>query len=364
MISLGLGAEPILEQREDMGMNLHSQCLITPTIAKVSFTLFICLGWISHPLLAADDDSGSKQVTQSVEMVPAAATEIRLRPGNIHTRPIQVEVQMVMVGVTVTDPDGRIVTGLTKNDFRVYDDKVPQQIASFSAEDAPASVGILFDSSASMANKIDRSRAAALEFFKTSNPDDEFMLIDFSNRPNLLSAFTSKVDALEDGLLLLEAGGRTAMLDGIYLGLSEMRRAHSSRKALVVVSDGIDNQSRYTEREITAALRESDTELYAIGILETAAFRWLPGEKSGPALLSRLANLSGGHMFPAKSAAELPEIARKISLELRNQYVIGYRPSNLIHDGRWRHINLELAASKSGPSLRVSNRAGYYAPTQ
>jgi Ca-activated chloride channel homolog len=165
-------------------------------------------------------------------------------------------------------------------------------------------------------------------------------------------------------LLLLRAGGRTALLDGIYLGLNEMRRAHSKRKALLVISDGIDNHSRYKERDIECALKESDTQIYAIGILEPAAFRWLPGEKSGPALLSRLAKISGGNMFPAQSAADLPDIARKISLQLRNEYIIGYKPSNLIRDGRWRHIRLELIPPNNLASLQVYSRAGYYAPTQ
>ena len=246
----------------------------------------------------------------------------------------------------------------------IYDERVPQQIASFSAEDAPASVGIVFDSSASMANKLERSKDAALQFFNTSNQDDEFMLVDFNNRPTLLSPFGAKLETLQDRLMLMEGRGRTALFDGLYLALSEMKRAHSSRKALVVISDGIDNNSRYTERQVEAALKESDTQIYAIGILDVAAFRWLPGEKSGAALLSRLANMSGGNMFLAKSAAELPDIARKISLELRNQYVISYRPSNLLCDGSWRHINLELVARSGRSSLRVYTRAGYYAPTR
>lgn len=336
----------------------------TSAAVGISAILLLYLGWIAHDLIAAGTGIDNQPVAQQAEVVPAATTGIHLRPANIHTRPIQVNVQMVVVGVTVTDPDGRIVSGLNKDDFRIYDEKVPQQIASFSAEDAPASVGIIFDSSASMSNKVERSKAAAVEFFKTSNPDDEFMLIGFNDRPSLLSTFTSKLEALQDSLLLMPASGRTALLDAVYLGLNQMKRARSNRKALVIISDGVDNNSRYTEREVEAAVKESDTQIYAIGVLEPAAFRWMPGEKSGPALLSRLANISGGNMFPAKSADELPEIARKISLELRNEYVIAYKPSNLVRDGSWRHINLEVAPQDSRPSLRVYKRAGYYAPTE
>ena len=334
------------------------------TSLKISASLLLCLGWIAHGLMAAGPGTDNQPVAQQAEIVPAVTSGIHLRPSSIHTRPIQVNVQMVVVGVTVTDPDGRIVTGLNREDFKICDEKVPQQIASFSAEDAPASVGIICDSSASMSNKVERSRAAATEFFKTSNPDDEFMLIGFNDRPSLLSTFTSKLETLQDSLLLMPARGRTALLDAVYLGLREMKRARSNRKALVVISDGVDNNSRYTEREVERAVKESDAQIYAIGILEPAAFRWMPGEKSGPALLSRLANISGGNMFPAKSADELPEIARKISLELRNEYVIAYKPSNLVRDGSWRHLNLEVTPPDGRSSLRVYNRAGYYAPTQ
>jgi len=329
---------------------------------KVSASLLCCLVGITSILIAAGSGFDDSQAAQQAEMLPATAADVRLRSSTLRTRPIQVDVHLVVVGVTVTDRDGRVISGLHKSNFKIYDERVPQQISTFSSEDVPASVGLIFDSSASMADKVERSKEAAFEFFKTSNVDDEFMLIEFNNRPQLLSGFTSKPEALEEGLALLEARGHTAMLDAIYLGLNEMKGAHSRRKALVVISDGVDNQSRYTEREIVDALRESDTQLYAIGILGPAAFRWMPGEKSGPALLSRLANLSGGNMFPARSASELPGIARKISLELRSQYVIGYKPSNLVRDGRWRHINLEVDPPETLPGLQVYSRAGYYAP--
>ncbi|HXJ96498.1 MAG TPA: VWA domain-containing protein [Terriglobia bacterium] len=301
---------------------------------------------------------------------PAAAdnqppASVNVRQPNIHTRPIQVNVNMVMVGVTVTDPYDRIVTGLDKSNFEVFDEKVPQDIQTFSTEDVPISVGMIFDASGSMSDKIEKSKEAALQFFKTSNPEDEFMLIQFNERPDLISAFTSKFETLQDRLLFVKSGGRTALLDAIYLALNEMKKARSTRKALLVISDGGDNHSRYTENEIKRAVRESDTQIFAVAVLEPLASRnRTPEEAAGPSLLSDLASVSGGRMFSVEDASELPDIAEKISIELRNEYVIGYKPSNLVRDGRWRRIKVKLDAPRGLPPLQVYARTGYYAPTQ
>jgi len=292
-------------------------------------------------------------------------SRLELRKPPIHVAPILMDVNMVMVNVTVTDPYDRIVTGLDRDNFEVFDEKVGQMIASFSTEDAPISVGLVFDSSGSMSDKIDKSKEAALQFFKTSNPQDEFMLINFSERPNLITGFTAKFENLQDRLLFVKAGGKTALLDAIYLALSEMKKATTNRKALLVISDGGDNNSRYTERDIKRAVREADVQIYAVGIFEPMASRSRTLEEAGgPGLLADLAEVSGGRMFSVEDASELPDIAEKISIELRNQYVIGYKPSNLVRDGRWRRIRVKLNPPKGLPPLQVYARTGYYAPTQ
>jgi Ca-activated chloride channel family protein len=294
-----------------------------------------------------------------------SGSRITVRQPNLHVPPLQVDVDNVIVNVTVTDPYDRIVTGLDADNFEIYDDKVPQKIISFSTEDAPIAVGLIFDSSGSMSDKIEKSKEAAVEFFKTSNPEDEFMLINFNERPNLVSDFTSKFENLEDRLLFVKSGGKTALLDAIYLGLSQMKKASASRKALLVISDGGDNHSRYTENDIKRAVKESDVQIYAVGILEPLASRnRTPEEAAGPGLLSELAALSGGRMFSVEDPSELPDIAEKVSIELRNQYVIGYKPSNLVRDGRWRRIRVKLNPPKGLPPLQVYARTGYYAPTQ
>jgi len=272
---------------------------------------------------------------------------------------------MVVVNVTVTDPFDRIVTGLDRENFQVYDEKVEQKITAFSTEDAPISVGMIFDCSGSMGDKIQKSKEAALQFFKTSNPQDEFMLVSFSDRPDLISGFTAKFENLQDRLLTVKSGGRTALLDAIYLGLSEMKKATTNRRALLVISDGGDNHSRYTENDIKRAVKESDVQIYAVGIFEPMASRARTTEEAGgPGLLAELSEISGGRLFSVENTNELPDIAEKISIELRNQYVLGYKPSNLIRDGRWRRIRVKLNPPKGLPPLQVYARTGYYAPTQ
>ncbi len=191
------------------------------------------------------------------------------------------------------------------------------------------------------------------------------MLIDFNERPDLISGFTSKFETLEDHLLFVASGGKTALLDAIYLGLAQMKKATTNRKALLIISDGGDNHSRYTERDVQRAVKESDVQLYAVGVFEALSSRGrTPEENAGPGLLADLADNSGGRMFSVEDPDELPDIAEKISIELRNQYVIGYKPSNLVRDGRWRRIKVKLLPPRGLPPLQVYARTGYYAPTQ
>ena len=329
---------------------------------RVGLILFLAF-WASVGLPSAGLASGDKPTAHPDKKDQAPDVEVRRSP--IDTTPIQMNVDRVIVPVTVTDPYDRIVTGLGKNNFEVFDDKVQQKILSFTTEDAPISVGMIFDTSGSMSDKIQKSKEAALEFFKTSNPEDVFMLISFSNRPYLVSAFTDNYENILNRMLFVKAGGRTSLLDAIYLGLSRMKKTDTSRKALLVISDGGDNHSRYTQRDIRRAVRESDVQIYAIGVFEPLADRdRSPEEAAGPSLLSELANISGGRMFSVEDPSELPDIAEKISIQLRNEYVIGYKPSNLVRDGRWRRIKIKLHPPRGLPPLQVYSRTGYYAPTQ
>jgi Ca-activated chloride channel homolog len=282
-----------------------------------------------------------------------------IKPGKI----IKADVDLALVNVTVTDPYNRLVTGLEPDNFRVFEDNVEQEVVSFSSEDVPISIGVIFDFSGSMANKVDKAREAALEFFKTANPQDEFFLVSFNERAELTSAFTNSVEDLQSRMMMSAPKGRTALLDAIYLGLSEMRGAHNAKRALLILSDGGDNHSRYNENDIKRLVKEADTQLYAIGIYDPLGYRnRTPEELNGPSLLAEITELTGGRVFAVEHLNDLPDIASKIGMELRNQYVLGYRPSNRVHDARWRKIKVKLHAPKGLPPLTVYAKSGYYAP--
>ncbi len=274
---------------------------------------------------------------------------------------LKTETDMTLVNVTVTDPYGRLVTGLEQNNFRVFEDGVEQEVVRFSSEDVPISIGVIFDMSGSMSDKIDKSRLAAVQFFRTANPQDEFFLINFNDRAQLVSPFTASVDELQNRLMFTSAHGMTAMLDGIYLGLSQMKGAHNAKKALLIISDGGDNHSRYSETDIRKYVQEADVQIYAIGLYEPDG-GYSPEEIAGPGLLNDLTQMTGGRTFTVHSLSDLPDIATKISMELRNQYVVGYRPSNRAQDGKWRKIKVKLRPPRGLPPLTSYARSGYFAP--
>lgn len=292
--------------------------------------------------------------------VPAAAPAA-VNSGE-YGHPIAVNVNEVLVPVLITDPLDRPVTGLDARQFQVFEDKVAQQITSFTVDEAPVSIGILFDLSSSMSDKIGRSRQALQQFMHTTNPQDEFFLIEFADQPQLVNDFTSDVDQIQDRILLAQPQGRTSLLDAIYLGLAEMRQARYRRKALLIISDGGDNHSRYTEREVRNAVRESNVQIFAIGIFSPLTARYSPEEASGPALLGDLAETSGGREFSVDDVSELPDVATRIAIVLRSQYLLGYTPKNRTRDGKWRKIKVKLDPPPGLPRLTVAARAGYYAP--
>jgi Ca-activated chloride channel homolog len=276
---------------------------------------------------------------------------------------VHIDVNLALVNVTVTDPYNRIVTGLEADNFRVFEDNVEQEVVNFSSEDVPISIGVILDLSGSMANKVGKAKEAAFQFLRTANPEDEFFLVGFNERAQLLSPFTSNVEDLQSRMLSASAKGKTALLDAIYLGLSQMRGAHSGKRALLIISDGGDNSSRYNEKDIKRFVREADTQLYSIGIFEAFEYRnRTPEELNGPTLLNEMTELTGGRAFTAENLNDLPDIAAKIGAELRNQYVLGYHPSNKAHDARWRKIKIKLRVPKGLPPLSAYAKTGYYAP--
>ena len=331
-----------------------------------TFLLLACLvPWDAHFSASAQTPTATEEpranpnTVQIKDDVTKNTKASAFKPGQI----LHMDVDMALVNVTVTDPYNRLVTGLESDNFRVFEDNIEQEVVTFSAEDVPISIGVIFDFSGSMANKVAKAREAAVQFFKTSNPQDEFFLVSFNERAELTSAFTNSVEDLQSRMLLTSPKGRTALLDAIYLGLSQMRGAHNAKRALLILSDGGDNHSRYNESDIKRLVKEADTQLYAIGIFDPLGYRRTPEELSGPSLLSEVTDMTGGRVFNVEKLEELPDIASKIGMELRNQYVLGYRPSNKAHDARWRKVKIKLRAPRGLPPLTVYSKTGYYAPS-
>jgi Ca-activated chloride channel homolog len=273
---------------------------------------------------------------------------------------IRVETNLVLVPVAVNDPLNRPVSGLEKENFRLFEDKVEQKITQFAMDDEPVAVGLVFDTSGSMGEKLRRSRMAAKEFFRTANPEDEFFLVEFDSKPRLEVQLTSDTGTIENQLTFSKSHGSTALLDAIYMALHEMKRSKKNKKALLVISDGGDNNSRYTVTEVRRVLLESDVLIYAIGVFGGGS---TPEEAGGPGLLTHIAEQTGGRLFMA-NVAELPDMAKRIGIELRNRYVLGYAPSNQARDGKYRHITVVMAPPRGLPKLQAHWRLGYNAPAE
>ncbi len=277
---------------------------------------------------------------------------------------LRVDVPLVEIPVHVTTPLGASVTTLKKGNFRVFEDDVEQDITHFAMDDAPLSIGLVFDSSGSMAHKIRKSSEAAAAFFKTANPEDEFFLVEFNEKPKLAVPFTQNSDEIYKRIVRAKPMGRTSLLDAIRLSLSQMKQAKHLRKAVVIFSDGGDNRSRYTETEVMEAMREADVQVYALGIFDLDGRKATLEERNGPQLLANLAAETGGRHFPVEHLEDLPAVCARIGNELRNQYLLGYAPTNAGRDGKYRRVKVVLNDPESAPPLRAYHRQGYYAPTQ
>lgn len=279
--------------------------------------------------------------------------------GGSYLQVIRKAVNLVLVPVSVTDSMERLVTGLTPENFQIFENKKRQQIRNFSSEDVPVSIGLIVDTSGSMKDKMDRVREAVRQFCDTANLQDEFFMITFSDEPRMVQDFTTNPSNIETPMATAIAQGRTSLLDAIYMGIHKMRDARYSRKALLIISDGGDNHSRYSEREIKAAVMESDVMVYSIGVFD----QYMPTqeEQLGPELLSEITEPTGGRTFTLNDPADLPSVATYIGRALRTEYVIGYTPETAPKDGKWHKIQVKLRLPHELSFLHVHAKKGYYA---
>jgi Ca-activated chloride channel homolog len=328
--------------------------------------LFFCAAYVRVEQAARQDPQPSKPAGQtsnsqspSGSQSPGGSPE--QNPGGQDRIPPQYT-DVVSLTVTVTDSFNRLVMGLDRGNFDVYEDKVKQEISFFSDDDAPVNLGIVFDVSGSMKGKLDRARDALKAFIQTSHSDDDFFLVGFNQRANLLAEFTDG-DTLANKLTLVDPKGQTALYDAAYLGVEKVKQGRHSRNAILLISDGQDNASRYTYGELHKRLKEAGVQIYCIGIVEMGGATGGTLDMQGQAILEEIAQSTGGKAFFPKSGAELEEITTRIALELRHQYSIGYSSTNVKRDGQWHKIKISVKPPKGWSNLRVLHKEGYYALT-
>ena len=286
------------------------------------------------------------------------AQNSREETEKIHT--LRMGVDLVLVDATVTESKHESpVRDLKLENFQIIEDKIIQDISSYSTEDVPVSVGVIFDISGSMKDKLKNAIKAAQTFFRSGTAEDEYFLIEFSSRPQIAADFTSDISKLQIGFLNVKTKGSTALYDAVYLGLTKLKQSSNPKKALLLITDGEDNHSRYSFRNLRDYVREQDVKLYAIGMLD-------PKTGNGRLALRQLTELTGGRAYFPFSSYDISEICKKIAAELKNQYVLGYRSTNTAHDGEWRKIKVKLVGSRDRPDvhgLKVRARKGYFAPS-
>ena len=275
---------------------------------------------------------------------------------------IRVNSDLVQIPVTVLDRYNHPVLGIEKKHFKVFEDRVEQSITHFAMEDAPISIGFVFDASASMRDKVEKSREAVTTFLNTANPSDEFFLVQFHDQVELAVDLTTSAREVQNQLSLIEPAGRTALLDAIYFSVQHMHIANNARKVLIIISDGGDNSSRYTMTDLKKLMSEEDVQIYAMGIFDPRS--QTPDELAGPSLLRGLAKQSGGRLFGIDSTNQLPDIAFNIGEALRTMYVLGYSPKEMLHKGKYHRLEVKPAQPKDSPKLQASWRRGYYAPVE
>jgi Ca-activated chloride channel homolog len=318
--------------------------------------LFFCAAEVHIERAARQDPQPDKPFSQtSNNQSPGGSPE--QRPGGLYRCPGSY-VELVSLTVTVTDGSNRLVTGLDRHNFEIYEDKVKQEISFFSGADEPVNLGIVFDVSGSMKGKLDRARDALKAFIQTSHSDDDFFLVGFNQRANPLAEFTD--GALANKLTLVDPGGQTALYDAAYLGIKNVRQGRHRRDVLLLISDGQDNSSRYTYGELRKLLKEPNVQIYCIGVVEMGGGAGGALDMQGQAILEEIARTTGGKAFFPRSSAESEDAATRIAVELRHQYSIGYIPTNVKRDGQWRKIKINVKGPKGLSNLKARHIEGYY----
>jgi Ca-activated chloride channel family protein len=333
-----------------------------PAVLVSCLVLAIVAAALAAPNTCAQPKPDAADAATQSPAAPAPSAAPK-RPVAGTDEQVIINTDLITLTVTVTDAYGRYVSGLEKKHFTVFDDKIQQDIAFFSDDDAPVSVGVIFDMSGSMSgDKIRKAREALARFIQTSHDRDEYFLIGFNSRAQLLLDRTRDGNSVLNKLTFIEPKSNTALYDACYLGVEKVSRGVHPKRAILLISDGQDNDSRYTFSEVRRLLKESDVVLYSIGILGGGDPSSTLGVE-GQTTLEELSSVSGGKAFFPNTGPEMDEIFEKIALELRHQYSIGYRPVNFTNDGKWHKIKVKVQPPRGLPRLSIRSREGYYAIT-
>ena len=333
-----------------------------------SRSVFCVLLWLCVVGIFAQQKQPDKPAAKPPEQQPVAKPvpqperkeEVQQARQQAQGPIVKVPTEVVTMSVTVTDPYNRLVTGLDRQHFEVFEDKVKQSIEFFRDEDVPVSVGIIFDVSGSMKGKLDRAREALKAFIQTCHDQDDFFLVGFNQRANLIAEFTDG-DSLTNKLTLINPTGQTALYDAAFLGIEKVKQGRHNKRAILLISDGQDNSSRYTYGELRKLLKEANVQIYSIGIVEMGGGAGSSLDMQGQGILEEVSQTTGGKAFFPRSAAELEDATTRIALELRHQYSIGYIPTNENRDGKWHKISVKVNPPRGLPKLNVRSKEGYYA---
>jgi Ca-activated chloride channel homolog len=332
-------------------------------MSRVSRIAFFCLPLLFVTIAAKTQTSDDVHITPHAQQKPMAPPTEGVPILSVRSKPLRVDVDLVLVPVTVTDVAGKSVMNLRQEDFKLFDAEREVPIRYFFAQDTPVSVGVLVDLSSSMKNKIEMVREAFDEFFKNADPADDYFVVTFADRPRLLADTTESVPTIQSKIASMEAKGNTALADAIYLSLLKLHSAKYQRRALVVISDGGDNASRNSLRKVKDLAKEADAQVYAIDVCDAPSLLFTKKleERFGKQWLTQVSEVSGGRTIAVDDANKIPEAAAQISLELRNQYVLGFKPSSAGGGNKWRKLKVRVARKEDEPQLQVYYKTGYMA---
>ncbi len=325
------------------------QSFFRPLIMAMSI---LCL----ETLFQAGNNACSAQARRIVHPKPGSWFQNTDLEAQGRENTLRLRTDIVTLSVNVTDKQNNFVPGLIPQDFEVYEDGIKQDVTFFSDEDIPLNIGISLDTSGSLKQYFDQSLKAAGELVKTSHADDDFFFMTFSKKIRV-QVEGGDWDKVDKYLRSAEPEGRTAFYDAVYFGLEKVKQGKHRKRALIVISDGQDNSSRYKYGELMKLVKEADVQIYCVGIGDISS----DGETSGKDLMKGLAGMSGGESFFPGDANKIEDAVNSIALLLRHQYSVGYYPSNPRSDKNWRKLKVKLHPSQKTHGLRVSVKEGYYA---